>query len=94
MKQRYTPKAFTLLELIVTIVILAILAALAIPTFSQVLVKTKLETAEVTASSIAREALALSSFNDQPMTEADVVAAVKDLPRKIAYTEGDRKSVV
>ena len=81
--RRRAQGAFTLLELIVTIVILAILAALAIPTFAQVISKSKLEAAEVTLGSFSREVLALDAFGGtQVFNEDTVLQAAKDLPLK------------
>jgi prepilin-type N-terminal cleavage/methylation domain-containing protein len=80
MLQRSSNRAFTLLELIVVIVILALLAALAIPTFSRVTKTSKLETAEVTASAVVRNAQALAALNQSGVfTEADVTTAASEL---------------
>ena len=56
-----TRKAFTLLELVVAIVVLGILAALAIPSFAQVITNSKQQIANNTALSTARDAVAIAA---------------------------------
>ena len=56
-------KGFTLLELIVVLVVLGILAALAIPSFSKVQKNAAANVAVSTAKSIARDASALGAQN-------------------------------
>ena len=70
-----TRKAFTMLELIVVIVILGILALIAIPTFAQVIEKTRLSSLQRTGESLGREAVALAAFEDRDLAVADVTAA-------------------
>lgn len=74
-------KAFTLLELIVVIVILGLLAALAIPTFQTIINKSKNQTAETSAASIGRNAVAISAIDGGGFVDAtDLTAAVAEAP--------------
>ena len=65
-------KAFTLLELIVVIVILGILAALAIPSFSNVKNKAAEKTAISSAEGIVRDARALAAFDGAALADSYV----------------------
>lgn len=58
-----TRRAFTLLELIVTIVVLGVLALLAIPTFDGLIGKSEEATAVSSSESMIRSAQALESFD-------------------------------
>lgn len=71
-------RAFTLLELIVVIVILGLLALMAVPTFGRVIERSKEETTATTLKSVAREAQALSAFDQAPLNADIVEAAIKD----------------
>lgn len=75
-------KAFTLLELIVVIVILGILAALAIPTFSAVIQKARQSNVDNTAAALGREVAALAAFdNAAPNSNSSYGnTAIGDLP--------------
>ena len=53
-------RAFTLLELIVAILLLAILSALAIPTFTQVISSSKNAASESTMSSLVTDATSIA----------------------------------
>jgi len=65
-------KAFTMIELIVTIVILSILAAIAIPSLQNVIYKAKLKTTVLEACALQREATALAKFSNRTtLTGAD-----------------------
>jgi prepilin-type N-terminal cleavage/methylation domain-containing protein len=67
-------KAFTLVELIVVVVVLGIIAALAIATFSTVRQEAASSVAERTAEGIARNANAIGAFNGGT-TQADLATA-------------------
>lgn len=89
---RHLRRGFTLLELIVAIVIVSLLAALAIPTFKGVIMSSKLETAEVTASSYAREVLALAAFEQAQtggaITKEIAMLSAADLPLRASAVTG------
>jgi prepilin-type N-terminal cleavage/methylation domain-containing protein len=67
-----TRKAFTLLELIVVVVVLGILAALAIPSFSTVKQSAADKIAIQSAESIVRNAKALAAFDGAALSDAYV----------------------
>ena len=69
-------KAFTLLELVVAIVILGVLAALAIPTFSNLLDTSQLKADTDSATNVARAAVAQAGLDDNSATAVDPHAAV------------------
>lgn len=82
-------RGFTLLELITTLVILAILASLAVPTFNTAIKRSKLKVAEVTAAAFTRETIALAALEGRStLEEADALTAAADLPSPKAYGEG------
>ena len=62
-KAQRSKKGFTLLELIVVIVVLGVLAALAIPSFSTVKQTSADKVAIASAESIVRSAKTLAAFN-------------------------------
>ena len=72
MFNRTQKKGFTLLELIVVIVILGILAALAIPSFSTVKSKAAEKTAISSAEGIVRDARALAAFDGAALADSYV----------------------
>jgi len=73
-----TRKAFTLLELVVAIVVLGILAALAVPAFTQVITNSKKSTATESALSISRDAVAIAATSGGPASSADVNTAITE----------------
>jgi prepilin-type N-terminal cleavage/methylation domain-containing protein len=66
-----TRRAFSLLELVVVIVLMAVLTSLAIPTFGRVLGRAEKETAEASALAVGRHAIAMASFDGDPAGGAD-----------------------
>ena len=68
-KTPHSKKGFTLLELIVVIVILGILAALAIPSFSNVKTKAAEKTAISSAEGIVRDARAIAAFDGASLSD-------------------------
>jgi prepilin-type N-terminal cleavage/methylation domain-containing protein len=79
---RASRKAFTLLELIVVIVILGLLAALAIPTFSRVTKKSQDASTSATVSAMLRDASALMAFQSSGYTWEH---AAKDAAKETSY---------
>ena len=69
-------KAFTLLELIVVLVVLGILAALAIPTFTNVQKSSAYNVASATSKAIARDANAISASAGRSTTSTDINSAI------------------
>lgn len=61
MHHRRSPHGFTLLELLITVVVLGILASLAIPTFLADVSNTKTAVARESAAAIARDAQGMAS---------------------------------
>lgn len=72
-------RAFTLLELIVVIVILGVLAALAIPSFNQVTLKSKDQRSLAELQAVTRESVALNALSATP-GETDLRAWLKEGP--------------
>lgn len=76
-----TKKAFTLLELIVVLVVLGILAAIAVPTFSAVKLNSAKRTFQATADGVARNAAAIAASGndgDNNVSAADITAAAAE----------------
>jgi len=71
-------KAFTLIELIAVVVVLGILAALAVPTFSAVKESAAEEIALRSAEGIVNEAEALAAFDGATMSDTYIDAAGAD----------------
>lgn len=65
-------KAFTLIELIITIVILSVIAALALPAFQSLILESKVRATTLEACALQREAKALAKFeNRSTLTSVD-----------------------
>ena len=79
-------KAFTLLELVVALVVLGILAALAIPTYTSVINSAKYGVAQATAQSVGNDAVAIAAIRDTVPTSADVQTAVAEVQGATATT--------
>jgi prepilin-type N-terminal cleavage/methylation domain-containing protein len=62
--------AFTLLELIITIVVLGVIAGLSVPVFTSVIAQSKSEVAQAEASTFARKVNALATFEDTTLSDA------------------------
>lgn len=67
-------RAFTLLELIVTLVIMALLASIAIPTFVRVQNKAESETARTEVAATLRNALAINWGSTSALLTPDVTS--------------------
>lgn len=80
-------KGLTLLELLVVIVILAVISAIAIPTFLSVINQSKVRTAEVTAAAIQHDAWDIATANGQSApTAQDYSQAVAETDTTAAGT--------
>jgi prepilin-type N-terminal cleavage/methylation domain-containing protein len=76
---RLSKKAFTLLELIVVVVVLGILAALAIPSFSTVKQSAADKIAVQSAESVVRNARSLAAFDGAALSDAYVDQAGSEI---------------
>lgn len=82
-------KAFTLLELIVVIVILGLLAALAIPTFQEVIKKSEIRTAKSSGEAVGRNAVAIAAISDGGLvTEEAFETSVEETNGKVTVADG------
>lgn len=79
MFQRFRTKGFTLIELIAVVVVLGVLAALAVPTFSAVKRSSLEQTVTRSAEAVVNEASALASFNGDPIGNAYIDQSLTDL---------------
>jgi len=59
-----SPKGFTLVELIVTVVVLSILVAMAVPTLSRVVGRSQLAVVQVELAEVSHQAAMLAAFNN------------------------------
>ena len=85
--QNVTPRAFTLLELMVTFIILALITAIAIPAFTQVIATAHYDTAQAAALDAADNAMAT-------LTHGYTVPTIADYQALIGSTNPDIVSVV
>ena len=67
-----TRRAFTLLELVVAIVILGILSALAIPTFTALITSSDNAAAKDSVTNVARAAVASAAMSDRAADDSDL----------------------
>lgn len=72
-------RAFTLLELVVVVVVLGVLAAIAIPTFSAVIERSRDAATLTSLQALARETQALEAFDRNGWDSSDFTAAGSDL---------------
>ena len=77
-RSRRTRRAFTLLELVVALVVLAVLVALAIPTYTTVIGNARTGVANSTALSVADDAIAIGALHESPATVAYMEDAVNE----------------
>lgn len=71
MKKRNTKKGFTLVELVIVIAVIAILAGVLIPTFSNVVAKAQASARLQEATNYLKEDFALAMSDDGAITAAD-----------------------
>jgi prepilin-type N-terminal cleavage/methylation domain-containing protein len=81
LKPRSLRRGFTLLELITTVTIIAILLALVLPTFSRVKAETRAGVAKQTLQAVLRDANTLAGFESRPVTFGDISAAAAEAVR-------------
>lgn len=87
--------AFTLLELMVSLVVFAVLVGLAAPTYMSLLKKAQTSAALGEARALGREALTLAGFRGEGPNLADILEAANDTPltsenlRSISVLDGE-----
>jgi type IV pilus assembly protein PilA len=85
-------RAFTLLELVVALVVLGILAALAVPTYTSVINTAKSSVATSNALSLASDAIAIAATSDTVATEAQFTTAVGEDNGAVSLASPDNYS--
>lgn len=71
-------RGFTLLEIVVALVILAILTGLAVPTYNSLLTNAKVSVDTSTAISSASDAVTIAAYKHSPVSEANIATAASE----------------
>ena len=72
-------KAFTLLELLICLIVLGLLAALAIPSYTRVQKNSTYNTASTMSKSIARSANSIANIGGRNTTSTDISTATNEV---------------